>query len=498
MTSNPPAQSARSSAADPLSWRARWTRPHRVFLVFGLVFGLCLCFLTAPFQVPDEPAHFYRAYQISEGRLLPLYRDKHGGADLPSSLAAVAGRFEHVHANPRIKPPPPPVRVSWAEIRDALHVPLDPAQRQFTPTVAAIYSPASYVPQATAIFLGRQFELGPLALMYLARIGNLFFWMALSYLALRVAPTCHRPLLLLLLMPMTLFEAASVSADPTTIAIAVLFTALALRYVKIDGRDAGKSRVAPVRIGPAICFAFMALTAMLALTKFVYLPLLALVFLIPPARLGGVKRYVLAVGILGLLGLAAFLAWNLPTFGAVTVVMDQPDINPAEQLRLLRAHPSHVVTLIFSTLWNKGWPISRSFIGRLGWLDTPMNHLFTDGYVLALIAACWLADGRPSFPRRWLAPIILIPVALSAFAITLLNYLYDNPVGKPFADGVQGRYLIPLAPAMIVLLWGLAPRWPGPLSRKTSGKLNLATTAVVGFSCVYTLAVVTLRYYIHR
>lgn len=496
-----PSPVRRSLAASLPAW-ARWTQPHRLFLLFALTFGLGLCFLTAPFQIPDEPAHFFRACQISEGGLLPVYRDHHGGADVPASLADLANHFQHVHYNPRFKPVPATSKVTWAEMRAAWRVPLEPKQRRFAPTVAAMYSPVSYLPQAAAIFAGRQLGLGPLALMYLGRISNLLFWMALGYLALRIAPSCRRPLLLLLLMPMTLFEAASLSADPTTIGLAVLFTAMVLRYVRRDGPDAPEasaggaaSAVAPERISPAACIAFVVITAMLALAKFLYLPLLALVFLIPPARLGGIRRYVIAVGILGLVGLAAFGAWTLATYSATTVLVDRPDVNPAEQVRFLRSNPARWIPLIAATISNKGWPIARSFVGRLGWLDTPMDHMFTDGYLLVMLAACWLDDGRLSFPRRWLAVIVLIPVAMSVLAITLLNYVYDNPVGKPFADGVQGRYLIPLAPAIIVLLWGMAPRWPGQFSRETSIKLNLGAAAIVAFSGVYTVVVISLRYY---
>src|SRR5438309_11824115 len=81
---------AGDTSTDPAG--RRWARPHRIFPWLALLFGLPLAFLTAPFQAPDEPSHFYRAYQISEGHLLPVYRNHRGGGDLPENLEAVALR----------------------------------------------------------------------------------------------------------------------------------------------------------------------------------------------------------------------------------------------------------------------------------------------------------------------------------------------------------------------------------------------------------------------
>src|SRR4029079_8068336 len=59
--------------------------PERTVLVVGLLGGLLFVAATPPFQAPDEPNHFARAYQISEGVLFP----RSGGADLPESVVTL-------------------------------------------------------------------------------------------------------------------------------------------------------------------------------------------------------------------------------------------------------------------------------------------------------------------------------------------------------------------------------------------------------------------------
>jgi uncharacterized membrane protein len=193
-----------------------------LFVAFSLVFGLAMTVVTPPFQVPDEPQHLLRAYQISEFHFLPTFRDDKGGAELPTSIALICRPFGDVRY--------------WGEVTSArtilktLRIPLRPEVRayyEFPNT--AVYSPLAYLPQAIAVGIGRELRLTPLTLMYLARFANLLIWIGSGYLVLRLAPGFRRPMFLLMLMPMALYEAASVSADVTANWIALLLAAVIWR-----------------------------------------------------------------------------------------------------------------------------------------------------------------------------------------------------------------------------------------------------------------------------
>jgi hypothetical protein len=45
-------------------------QPTRIFVLFALIFGILFIVVTPPFQVPDEGAHFSRAYQISQFHII--------------------------------------------------------------------------------------------------------------------------------------------------------------------------------------------------------------------------------------------------------------------------------------------------------------------------------------------------------------------------------------------------------------------------------------------
>jgi hypothetical protein len=103
--------------------------------VGGLVFRAAMVFVNPPFMAPDEPAHFMRAYQASEGGFVPSYRDGIGGGPLPASIGDVLARFRLTRYGGT---------TSRARILHALKTRLDPGHRVYqTFTNTALYSPVT-------------------------------------------------------------------------------------------------------------------------------------------------------------------------------------------------------------------------------------------------------------------------------------------------------------------------------------------------------------------
>src|SRR5580658_1680542 len=96
----------------------RWFTLPRVFVALSLTFGLGMMIVTPPFETPDEPHHFMRAYQISEGHLLPRFRDNVGGDELPASIYLISQPFDASQRRRKL--------VSSDEILHVLRVPLAP------------------------------------------------------------------------------------------------------------------------------------------------------------------------------------------------------------------------------------------------------------------------------------------------------------------------------------------------------------------------------------
>ena len=191
-----------------------------VYLVIALIWGIALVAVMPPFGVPDEPAHFARAWGLAQGVILS---PRNFEEVLPANVWSLQNDF-----------PPGP-------IRDTSHYPA-----HFGPSVGSLLrerispqqiagvtavpsqNPAAYAPQALGIELVRLARGSPLAAFYFARLVNLLVAIGLIFFAIRLAPVGKVMILIVALFPGVISEMASVSPDALMIAGAMFFTGLAL------------------------------------------------------------------------------------------------------------------------------------------------------------------------------------------------------------------------------------------------------------------------------
>lgn len=419
---------------------ARFFEPEWIYGIFGSLCGLVLVFITPPFQVPDEPNHFYRAYQVSRGELAGQIAPggTYVGGLLPASLAQTVAHLDRdIRFHPEQK-----VSVSW--LKDALAMDLEPEREAFLGfSNTVLYSPVSYAPQAAAIALGRVFDPSPIVLFYSARIAALAFAVLLGCWTLHIVPFFRWPLLLLLLMPMTLFLSASVSADVVTNALSIAFFASILRGLADPAGPVSRARKVE----------WVALFVLVTLAKTVYVLLGLLVFLIPAGRFGSQRRQLVFLVIFFLIGGVAFAGWS--HFANFTYVPFHPDKHTDihEQLRLVLADPAGFVGIAARAFLYQHEAYRYMFVGVLGWLDTYLPDWLLNGYALLLLLAAAF-DGHAGVKmglvrRTW---VCAIGVA-GLLGVSLSLYCLWSAVGSPVLDSIQGRYFIPLAPVLLLVLY---------------------------------------------
>ena len=274
---------------------------RRMFLPLAWTLGALYILITPPFQVPDEYMHFYRSYQVSEGRLTAYRVGADIGGYLPRSLVELGDRL------PPALRLDPDRRLHFRDVWGLRTLGLRPDDRQFVVFGAVSWhSPTNYFPQAAAIALGRWAGLTPLWLFYCGRFGNLLSWSLLVYFAIRLVPIMDWTLLLLALMPMSLAQASSLSADATVNGICFLFVAAAMRCAIGSAAAMTAWRTTALTI----------LGAAVALAKTAYIPLTILFLLIPAGKFGGRRRYWVAFSLFMLVCFATIVCWSLCTYGA--------------------------------------------------------------------------------------------------------------------------------------------------------------------------------------
>ncbi len=473
--------------------------PEYAFLGFSLVYGLVMLVITPPFMVPDEPAHFYRSYQVSEFNLFKTTDD------FPKSLTDLGSICDRMQFSTHEK-------TTRKEILSLGNIRTNPTVRT-TKTTPDYILP--YLPQAIGIAAGRLMGLAPLWLFYFGRLLNLLASIALLFFAIRITPVFKWVFFLLAIMPMTLYQLASLSYDAVTIGLCFLLLATILNHAlnhetKISGRE--------------IIMLFI-ITALLAAAKQPYVVIAFTFFIIPVKKFGSLRNYLacfagLALSVvlmtqIGTVGKAVLgksgsiysapakitLAANPgpdlaeeeqnlklhtamlpmlphspenlnaaeeqsepPSAGVKPVNQPQPDdatrvnpqvpvdpIDPPAQKKYILQDPVRFIGILYNTLGKSLNLYLTSFVGLFGWIDAPLPASITYAYLFFLIIfslfGTFKASGLGLIQKGILASVFLTGFVLIETAL----YVYCNPVGCDAITAVQGRYFIAIGPLFFLL-----------------------------------------------
>ncbi len=448
--------------------------PARVFLILAWIFGSLFAIVTPPFQVPDEFQQFYRAYQVSQGRLTAFRHGNEIGGFLPTSLKLFSDK---VWGPDKFSPD---AKADPHRIWSTRTIPLNPGDTRFYSFGnVSWHSPMNYFAQGAAIALARHLGLGAMAIFYAGRLGNLFVWSLLVYAAIRLIPILNWTAVLLALTPMSLAQAASLSADATVNGVCFLFAAAVMRLASTDSR-----------ITPFPLISLILLGAAVSLAKTAYLPLTILFLLIPPQRFSSKPRYWATFAIFLLICLGATITWSLCTFGANTYSM--PGVNPHDQALFMLHHPLQMAHMEIGML--VAVPFIASIIGQLGWHAIRLWLPCAIAYWAVLFWSTRLPprDFRMKARQRTVLALAVVGCWIAVFS---LIYLTFTAVGGMSINGLQGRYMIPVTLPFLLLFYpGFSPA-PGTPGEARGGGRIVIPIFIAAFS-LYTLAVLVHAFYI--
>ncbi|MBV8914182.1 MAG: DUF2142 domain-containing protein [Acetobacteraceae bacterium] len=428
---------------------------------------LSLSLLTPPFQVPDEPAHMFRAYQLSEGRLFEPAREGVAGGEVASSLVETAEHFlgsRALHMKRVVTPTP------LRETLATTGVSLEPERREFANfSNTAYYPPTAYVAQTAAIVAGRALGLGPLDLLYAARVANGVTAAIGVAAAIWLIPAGGMILCAFALLPMMVFLFGSASAEPSLFAAILLFTALSFR-----------ARARGYFTGPDLAGA--AVTAvMFCIFKPVYAPLL-LIALPCALRSGSRRRVLIQLAIICAVASGSTIAWLAYSSPAMAPLL--PGRSPSAQARWIAANPAAFFWVIVHSVRWFGAKWAGDVVGYLGWHNVELPRF---AYTLPAVAAT-LGLVLPRAPKPRLSSLELgwyfFLLGASAFLVLMAIYLTWTSIGNICVDGVQGRYFLPYIGVVAVILEGLLPRLSWGSSRVAIAAIAAIAAVQVALTCV--------------
>lgn len=445
-----------SRVAPPRRFEASRLSPEWLYLLISFLFGTAFLGLTPPFQAPDENAHFLRALQLSEGRIVSV---KHGNATgdyLPSSALGFVAHFRSMRFNPDVK-------TSSAQILASGKFQIDDQDRVFIGfSNAAIHPPLTYLPQALGMFVARQFTGSLLVLFYAGRCLNLAAATFLTFYAIRVTPIGKWVFTVLALTPMTVFLAASLSSDALTNGFSFLLIAYALRCAAGPEQLLNRSHVLRLAL----------LGCAVGLSKQAYFLLPTCYLLIPAAKLETRRGYwfgfVLVVGATFL----SVLTWAIVLRGIYSPADTMVGMDPRLQIDFILAHPFEFAQAIFRTMGQSPMYLHQ-YIGVLGWLDTRLPRWLVVAEI-AVIAIVCLADTSLHL-RIWQCLCAVSIAVLVGLTVVVIIYVTWEPVGSGVIH-LQGRYFIPIGPLLLIAISGLkAAVFPSPSRTLPFGRIITAS-----------------------
>ncbi|HEY8740870.1 MAG TPA: DUF2142 domain-containing protein [Candidatus Dormibacteraeota bacterium] len=409
-------------------WLGR-RRAGVALLAFALLLNGLVWALTLPaFDGPDEPAHFDYAQLLGlRGRLPVNDANLQAGPDV-NALITTTLVVPDFGLSARFYPERLGSGSQGAREAQVAAIPPDPGAH----TPAGQYGPTAYLLFGAAVRLARPG--GVMAELLAARLVAV----CLGVLAAMVAMWAAREAglgrklaisvaVLVGLQPMWAQQTAIVSNEAAVLLCSSLFIALTLRWLRRPSARVALLASASLGIGlltkPSMAFA---------------LPFLAIFALPAFGRKPRAQRLLglLTAATCGLLAAGPLLLWSLHT---------APAVPSGSSGKSLAAYWTEI------TANNAGYlhRIFDSFWGDFGWLEQklPAGVLFALGVVFVLATTLALVGLWRMRSRRAGIFLASLVIANVAFLLYFDTRLWSAQGGL----SLQGRYLLPVLPAMVIL-----------------------------------------------
>lgn len=431
-----------------------------LWLLWSIPFGLSIAWITPPWQNPDEPAHFLRMAQISSGGMIGHRYPAQGvvGGEVDPGIIAAFSVYTDMLFHR--------ARKDTQELETRARGPHWSGQTiLFSFGNTAVYPAIFYAPGALLLRLARIGAMSIVSSLLLVRALNVVIAGVLVAIGLRLSRRTRPALLALAVLPMNVFLMASASQD------ALMLASVTLAVGWCDGLTA--------RSGTAKRWELVALALLLAsvgMARPIYIFLLGMLPMVWPRRREAVVAMALAA--------CCVFGWIA---ACLPIAPFASNAAPMAQMQFLLTHLSAIPGLLARTWEVYGTIYWISFIGDLGMLDTPLPQWFC-APALAVVGLALLSSTSGPARSPWVA---FAAVCLGVAAMFGIEYLTWTSVGGPVIEGIQGRYLLPLAAVLALAV----PGCPA-LGRRLQPWASIAVLALMLVTPAVTLRALVLRYYL--
>lgn len=413
-----------------LLFNVLWLSPkqsiEKAFLLIAVPLGLCFIMVPPLSHKSDEPHHYYRVYDIAiNGNLMPdRFEDGRSKIKFPIKMLESNGNAIN----------------TLGKVDQQLFNNENYSETREIASTAASYNPVTYIFSVIGMRISFLFSSNVFLSLYITRIFNFLSYLILGYLSLKLLPKGKFIVFVLLFNPMLLQQATAITGDGLVNSLSILLITYIL-YIKDKKILPSWKNYIPI----FLCVLIM------TLIKFVYFPLILLVFLLPVKKYN--KKQILPILILSVLSIFIISLHLKTNFYINDDVYIIDGVNRSEQIRYVFQNPIKFIQVFLNSYIKYGNHTLDGFNGRLlAWGGTVNDKsLGPIIYMFLLFLSPLINTEKLKLTIK--DKLILIVIFLIVFAI-MFGGIYAEwyPVGAKHVV-ISGRYFIPII-LMILLTYG--------------------------------------------
>ena len=411
-------------------------KPENIFLIFCLLWGMVILCVMPPFQSPDEPEHFFKMWGYTQGTYRYQIKDNQAGLNMPQSMASLYQFYNFYRFSNK--------KIPYKATLQSFNIPLAKKTTTFLKHTPSSYTPVSYFPSFIILWIMKLLNFGPLFMMYILRFCSLLVYLALAYFSIKITPCKKWLFCFFALLPVCVTQAASISTDGITTGVIMFYIAYTLKIACADSEK---------KISNRQIFIWSGLITVINILKFAYFPLILLYFLIPAKKFESFKNYLKCFILTLLVNIVVFVLFMFTLFSvSSSATYGLGNINKFVLIKEILFSPfSYVKNILASTIFLKGFLYQNtiSSIGvTLAMIPVKYTHLAWTG----LVGSVFYIDKKEQNCAIELKNKAWILIAVILTYILIMTSVYLIYQTKPYIIGVQGRYLTPLIPVVLLLL----------------------------------------------
>lgn len=402
------------------------------FVVMCFLIGSIYIFTIPPFVVPDEGSHIVTVYSKSNEIMNQETFDENGQVVAGPEMGIYFIREEYPTASSYVR-----------YLKGALGKTTNVVNSKISLREPLPVKTIGYIPQILGVNLGRIIGMNGEQVLLMGRLFALLWYCFIMYCAISIAPIKKMCFFIIGLLPMTIQQAISFSYDSVLLGFSFLLIAYLFKLI-FDSKK--------ISIKDLVIVGVLALG--IGMIKYVYLPILALAFLIPKEKFSAKlsKHKVMSLGISALLAVPVTLKLTVIAQAAEVMGKLRPDGLYQYTIPYVLHHIGETIIIIVRTiLENCSFYIESMIASPLGWVDIQIPEIIVWCFLIVLLLSSLFDSERHRLSQKMVVTcgIITFIVGGLVLAAMLISYTY---IGSDIINGVQGRYFLPVLPLAICLV----------------------------------------------